>query len=156
MQLGHSPIPSCEHSPERVRALAQRYGISEALMGSKPSSWLSASTPCCRWTTDFTPRSPMQLFLNAYHYARRLKSLHGLTPYEYICKTWTELPYRFITDPTHHTPGTTHLICATSSSAESFPPRRFKRTLAPASARAAAAPIPEFAPVTSAQLSRNR
>jgi hypothetical protein len=93
-------------------------------MGSKPSSWPSVSTPCCRWTTDFTPRSPLQLFLNAYHYARRLKSLHGLTPYEYICKTWTELPYRFITDPTHHTSGTTHLICATSISAESFPPPR--------------------------------
>ena len=28
-------------------------------------------------------------FINAYNYARRLKTLDGLTPYEYICKIWT-------------------------------------------------------------------
>src|SRR6202008_4616968 len=28
-------------------------------------------------------------FINAYNYARRLKTLKGLTPYEYICKCWT-------------------------------------------------------------------
>ncbi|KLK89614.1 hypothetical protein AA309_30410 [Microvirga vignae] len=33
------------------------------------------------------------------------KTLRGLTPYEYICKTWAEQPHRFITDPTHHTLG---------------------------------------------------
>jgi transposase InsO family protein len=47
----------------------------------------------------------LQLFLDAYNHARRLKTLRGLTPYEYICKTWTEQPHRFITDPTHHTLG---------------------------------------------------
>lgn len=36
-----------------------------------------------------------------------LKTLRGLTPYEYICKTWTERANRFITDPTHHTVGPT-------------------------------------------------
>ena len=29
--------------------------------------------------------------------ARRLKTLRGLTPYEYICKTWAEQPRRFHT-----------------------------------------------------------
>jgi transposase InsO family protein len=28
-------------------------------------------------------------FIQAYNYARRLKTLNGLTPYEYQCKTWT-------------------------------------------------------------------
>jgi transposase InsO family protein len=28
-------------------------------------------------------------FINAYNYRRRLKTLKGLTPYEYICKVWT-------------------------------------------------------------------
>src|SRR4030088_1812516 len=27
-------------------------------------------------------------FINAYNYGRRLKTLKGLTPYEYICKCW--------------------------------------------------------------------
>ncbi|MBD2749580.1 IS481 family transposase [Microvirga sp. BT688] len=50
-------------------------------------------------------RHHLQLFLDAYNHARRLKTLRGLTPYEYICKTWTEQPHRFIADPTHHTLG---------------------------------------------------
>ena len=44
-------------------------------------------------------------FLAAYNYARRLKTLKGLTPYEYICKIWTLEPERFIIDPTHQMPG---------------------------------------------------
>jgi transposase InsO family protein len=50
-------------------------------------------------------RAHLQLFLDAYNYARRLKTLRGLTPYEFICKTWTEQPARFRIDPTHLTPG---------------------------------------------------
>jgi transposase InsO family protein len=50
-------------------------------------------------------RAHLQLFLDAYNYARRLKTLRGLTPYEFICKTWTEQPTRFRVDPTHLTPG---------------------------------------------------
>ena len=31
----------------------------------------------------------------SYNYARRLKTLRGLTPYEFICKTWGDQPHRF-------------------------------------------------------------
>lgn len=44
-------------------------------------------------------------FLAAYNFAKRLKTLSGLTPHEYICKTWLEDPSRFRADPIHHTPG---------------------------------------------------
>ena len=44
-------------------------------------------------------------FIAAYNYARRLKTLQGLTPFEYICKIWTSEPERFTVDPTHHTLG---------------------------------------------------
>src|SRR5215212_10374121 len=50
-------------------------------------------------------RAHLQLFLEAYNYARRLKTLRGLTPYEFICKTWTDQPHRFTLNPTHLTPG---------------------------------------------------
>ena len=30
-------------------------------------------------------------FINAYNYGRRLKTLKGLTRYEFICKQWTNL-----------------------------------------------------------------
>ena len=44
-------------------------------------------------------------FVAAYNFARRLKTLRGLTPYEAICKTWTEEPSRSIHDPYHQIPG---------------------------------------------------
>ena len=44
-------------------------------------------------------------FVSAYNFARRLKTLGGLTPYEFICKCWTNEPERFRLDPIHQMPG---------------------------------------------------
>jgi len=50
-------------------------------------------------------RTHLADFLDAYNFAKRLKTLKGLTPYEYICKLWTEQPDRFRLNPIHHMPG---------------------------------------------------
>lgn len=50
-------------------------------------------------------RSHLADFLAAYNFARRLKTLSGLTPYEYICKIWTSEPDQFILNPIHQMPG---------------------------------------------------
>lgn len=44
-------------------------------------------------------------FVNAYNFGRRLKTLKGLTPYEFICKAWTTQPERFILNPLQQMPG---------------------------------------------------
>ena len=44
-------------------------------------------------------RTHLTDFIAAYNFARRLKTLNGLTPYEYICKGWTAEPDRFILNP---------------------------------------------------------
>ncbi len=44
-------------------------------------------------------------FVNAYNFGRRLKTLKGLTPYEFIVKAWTNEPERFRLDPIHQMPG---------------------------------------------------
>jgi transposase InsO family protein len=44
-------------------------------------------------------------FLAAYNFARRLKTLNGLTPYEFVCKRWTTEPERFTLNPLQQTPG---------------------------------------------------
>ena len=44
-------------------------------------------------------------FVDAYNFGRRLKTLKGLTPYEFICKTWTKEPERFTLNPIHQMPG---------------------------------------------------
>ena len=50
-------------------------------------------------------RAHLADFLAAYNLARRLKTLNGLTPYEYLCKTWTSEPDRFILGLIHQMPG---------------------------------------------------
>jgi hypothetical protein len=50
-------------------------------------------------------RTHLSAFIDAYNFAKRLKTLKGLTPYEHICKIWNEQPKRFRLDPIHHMPG---------------------------------------------------
>jgi transposase InsO family protein len=44
-------------------------------------------------------------FVAAYNFGRRLKTLKGLTPYEFICQCWTKEPERFRLNPIHQMPG---------------------------------------------------
>jgi transposase InsO family protein len=44
-------------------------------------------------------------FVAAYNFGRRLKTLKGLTPYEFICKQWASEPNRFSLNPLHQMPG---------------------------------------------------
>ena len=50
-------------------------------------------------------RTHLADFMAAYTFARRLKTLSGLTPYEYTCKIWTSEPDRFMVNPIHQMPG---------------------------------------------------
>jgi len=47
----------------------------------------------------------LQAFLLAYTHAKRLKTLHGLTPHESVCAQWQKKPTIFTQDPTHLTLG---------------------------------------------------
>ena len=50
-------------------------------------------------------RSHLRDFVSAYNFARRLKTLKGLTPYEFVCKTWTSQPQQFKLNPLQQMPG---------------------------------------------------
>jgi len=50
-------------------------------------------------------KAHLHTFVMAYNFARRLKTLKGLTPYKYICKIGTKEPERFNVDPFQHTVG---------------------------------------------------
>jgi transposase InsO family protein len=57
------------------------------------------------YETHESLRAHLATFLDAYNFAKRLKSLRGLTPYERICQLWTAHPERFTLNPLHDTPG---------------------------------------------------
>jgi transposase InsO family protein len=44
-------------------------------------------------------RARLRDFVDASTFARRLKTLRGLTPYDFICKAWTSQPQRFKGSP---------------------------------------------------------
>ena len=50
-------------------------------------------------------RTHLTDFVMAYNFARRLKTLKGLTPYEFICRLWTNEPKRFTLNPLQQMPG---------------------------------------------------
>lgn len=50
-------------------------------------------------------RQHLAAFLDAYNFAKRLKTLKGLTPFESICKVWTNEPNRFKHEPIQLTSG---------------------------------------------------
>ncbi len=50
-------------------------------------------------------RQHLVAILDAYNFAKRPKTLQGLTPYEAICKAWADEPDRFRYDSIHLTSG---------------------------------------------------
>jgi transposase InsO family protein len=50
-------------------------------------------------------REHLAIFVLAYNHAKRLKTLRGLTPYEFVCREWQREPDLFVRDPTHDTLG---------------------------------------------------
>ena len=68
------------------------------------SGWSKHNRPLRRYHSESHEnfRKHLTAFLLAYNYAKRLKALQGLTPYEFIRKCWTSEPQRFKSEPGHH------------------------------------------------------
>ena len=72
------------------------------------SAWVGSSGILVKryfYETHDELRTHLRDFLDAYNFARRLKTLKSLTPYEFICKAWTSQPQRFTISPLQKTPG---------------------------------------------------
>ncbi len=50
-------------------------------------------------------REHLKTFLDAYNFAKRLKTLKGMTAFEFINDKWTSEPERFRLHPNHLFPG---------------------------------------------------
>ncbi len=64
-----------------------------------------ASVERCHYASHEELREHRQTFIDAYYYARRLKTLRGVTPFEQVVKCCNEEPDRFIHYPPHYMPG---------------------------------------------------
>ena len=58
-------------------------------------------------------REHLKTFLEAYNFAKRLKTFKGLTVYEFIFQKWTSEPERFSLKPDHLIPGP-NILCVSA------------------------------------------
>ncbi len=60
-------------------------------------------------TYHYENHSQLRVYLtaciDAYNFAKRLKALSGLTPYQHICLCFQNEPHRFINNPHHQSLG---------------------------------------------------
>ncbi|BAV66274.1 IS3 family transposase [Sphingobium cloacae] len=93
--------PSIPHlTRSALHRCLQRHGISRLNRTIK-----EATVKRFHYDSHQQLRTHLADFMAAYNFARRLKTLSGLTPYEYIAKIWTSEPERFIVNPIHQMPG---------------------------------------------------
>ena len=99
-----------------LTAFAANYGVAHRL--TKPAHpWTNgqvermnrtlkeATVQRYHYQTTAESNEHLQAFLLAYNHAKRLKTLHGLTPHEFVCAQWQKNPTIFTQDPTHLTLG---------------------------------------------------
>ena len=84
---------------ESLGALSRRRGINKRMNRTITDATVK------RYDDHDRLRRHMADFIDANNFGRRLKTLRGLTPYEFICKIWTTEPKRFTIDPVHPMPG---------------------------------------------------
>lgn len=89
------------------------------------------------WTNGQVERMDRTIadFISAYNYARRLKILKGLAPYEYICKCWTSQPQRFNLNPLQQMPGLNTYFPVRERFLRHFPARRRRQAESPTNRR---------------------
>jgi transposase InsO family protein len=101
----HAFAAACERSGIEHRLTKPRHPWTNGQVERMNRTIKDATVKRYHYGSHDELRRHLKLFLDAYNYGRRLKTLRGLTPYEFVCKTWTEQPRRFRLDPSHHTLG---------------------------------------------------
>ena len=64
-----------------------------------------ATVKCYYYNTPLQLKEHLYNFVNAYNFAKRLKTLKGLSPYEFIINSFKLHPNLFVVNPHHHNLG---------------------------------------------------
>ncbi len=80
----------------------------EHCLASQPHPWtrnsgsqMEGMLPNVTFTSGAYLAGLLGQFVHAYNFRRRLKTLRGKTPHEFLCQAWTEKPELFLRDPHH-------------------------------------------------------
>ncbi len=101
----HAFESACEKSGVEHRLTKPRHPWTKGQVERMNRTIKEATVQRFHYATHDQLRSHLSDFVAAYNFGRRLKTLRGLTPYEAICKAWTDEPHRFALNPLHQMPG---------------------------------------------------
>lgn len=93
--------PNHPWSEEDQPAVRETAGSTNGQVERMNRTIKDASTKRCHCEDHEQLRRHLELFLDAYNHARRLKTLKGLTPAQFIWKSWQVRPDLFHEEPRH-------------------------------------------------------
>src|ERR671921_587329 len=102
---GHPFDRACQHHRIEHRLTRQNHPWTNGQVERMNRTIKEATVKRYHYDSHEQLRRHLDAFVSAYNFGRRLKTLKGLTLYEFICKTWTSQPKRFTLNPLHQMPG---------------------------------------------------
>jgi transposase InsO family protein len=117
----HAFVYTCAHADIDHRLTKPKHPWTNGQVERMNRTIKEATVKRFYYETHDQLRSHLADFVTAYNFAKRLKTLKGLTPYEYICKLWTKEPDRFTLNPLQQMPGLTDHSTEDASILASYP-----------------------------------
>jgi transposase InsO family protein len=105
MLRGHPFLRACKHHGIEHRLTKPNHPWTNGQVERMNRTLKEATVQRYHYESHEQLRQHLANFLAAYNFARRLKTLRGLTPHEYVCKISPNNPASFRLDPCHHTAG---------------------------------------------------
>lgn len=93
----------CDENPIEHRLTRVRHPWTDGQVGRMNRTIKEATVKRYQYGSHEQLKTRVYDFMMACNFAKRLKTLKGLTSYEYICKIWTKEPERFSVNPFRHT-----------------------------------------------------
>jgi transposase InsO family protein len=101
----HAFAYACEQNNIEHRRTRPKHPWTNGQVERRNRTLKDATVKRYYYQTHLQLKEHLQAFLMAYNFAKRLKTLRGLTPYQFICQSWQKNPLRFTINPFQHTVG---------------------------------------------------
>ena len=101
----HAFAHACEQNSIEHRRTKPKHPWTNGQVEHMNRTLTEATVKRFYYETNQQLKEHIQTFFMAYNFAKRLKTLRGLTSYQFICQQWQKSPLQLTINPLHHTVG---------------------------------------------------